>query len=59
MTTPHVLHWDILMWNFDVEHVDLILRYNVQYRSSLSGLPILVPECSRKDQLGREACQRG
>ncbi len=24
------LHWVILRWNFDVEHVDMILRYNVQ-----------------------------
>ncbi len=23
MTKPHVLHWDILRWNFDVEHVDM------------------------------------
>ncbi len=47
MATPHALHWDILRQNFDVEHVDMILRYNVQYRGSLSGLPILVPECSK------------
>ncbi len=42
MTTPHALHWDILSRNFDVEHIDMILRHNVQYRGSLSGLPILV-----------------
>ncbi len=42
MTTPHALHWDILMWNLDVEHVDMILRHNVQYRGSLSVLPTLV-----------------
>ncbi len=59
MTTPHVLRWDILRWNFDVEHVDMVLRHNVQYRASLSGLPILVLEHSKRDQLGREACQRG
>ncbi len=40
-------HWNILRWNFGVEHVDMTLRYNVQYRASLSGLPILVPECSK------------
>ncbi len=34
MTTPHVLHWNILRWNFDVEHVDMIHRNNVQYRVS-------------------------
>ncbi len=59
MTTPHALQWDILRWNFDVEHLDMILRHNVEYRASLSGLPISVPECSKWDQLGREACQRG
>ncbi len=42
MTTPHALHWDILRWNFDVEHVAMILRYNVEYRGSLLGLPILM-----------------
>ncbi len=47
MTTPHALHWDILMWNFDVEHVDMILRHNVQYRGLLLGLPILLLECSK------------
>ncbi len=52
--------WDgILRWNFDVEHVDMILSHNVQYRASLSGLPILVPECSKGGHLEREACQRG
>ncbi len=59
MTTPHALHWDILRWNFDVEHIDMILRHNAQYRASLSGLPILVLECSKRDQLEREARQRG
>ncbi len=39
MTTPHPLHWDILRWNFEVEHVDMILRYNVQYRGSEMNLP--------------------
>ena len=58
MTTPHALHWDILRWNFDVEHVDMILRHNVEYRASLSGLPILLLECSKHDQLEREARQR-
>ena len=47
MTTPLALHSDILRWNFDVEHVDMILRHNGEYRASLSGLPILVPECSK------------
>ncbi len=32
MTTPHALHWDILRWNFEVEHVDMMLRHNVEYR---------------------------
>ncbi len=59
MTTPHALHWDILRWNFDVEHVDMVLRHNVQYKASLLGLPILVLECSKWDQLEREAHQRG
>ncbi len=45
--------------HFEVEHVDMTLRYNVQYRGSLLGLPILVPEWSKRDQLGREARQRG
>ena len=47
MTSPHTLHWDILRWNCDVEHIDLVLKHNVQYRSSLLGLPILVLECSK------------
>ncbi len=38
---------DILWRNFDVEHIDMILRPNVQYRGSMSGLPILVLECSK------------
>ncbi len=59
MTTPHALHWDILRWDFDVEHVATILTYNVPYRGSLSGLPILLLECSKQDQLEREARQRG
>ncbi len=59
MTTPHALHWDILRWNFDVEHLYMILRHSVQYRGLLLGLPILVLECSKWDQLEREACQRG
>ncbi len=49
MTTPHVLHWDILSRDFDVGRVEMILRHNVQYRGSLSGLPILVLECSKQD----------
>ena len=59
MTTPHALHWDILRWNFDVEHVDMILRHNGEYRVSLSELPILTSQCSKHDQLERETCQRG
>ncbi len=59
MTTPHALHWDILRWNFDVEHKDMILKHNDQYRGSLLGLPILVLKCSKQDQLEREALQRG
>ena len=59
MTSPHTLHWDILRWNFLVEHIDTILRHNVQFRGSLWGLSILVLECSNRDQLEREACQRG
>ncbi len=43
--------------DFEVEHVDMILRHNVEYRASLSGLPILVPECSKGGHLGREARQ--
>ncbi len=39
MTTPHALHWDILRWNFEVEHVDIILGHNVEYRGSLLWLP--------------------
>ncbi len=53
MTTLHVLQ------NFDVGHVDMILRYNVQYRTSLSGLPILLLEYSKQDQLEMEERQRG
>ncbi len=37
----------------------MILRHNVEYRASLSGLPILTSQCSKQDQLEREACQRG
>ncbi len=48
----------MLRWDFDVEHVDVILAHNVQYRGLLLGLPILVPECSKQDQLEREARQR-
>ena len=54
-----MLHWDILRRNFDVKQVDMILRHHVQYRDSLSGLPILGLECSKQDQLEREACQTG
>ncbi len=56
MTTPHALHSDILRWNFDVKHVDMILRYNVEFRASLPGLPILMSQCSTQDQLERKAC---
>ncbi len=31
----------------------MILRHNVQYRGSLLGLPIMVVECSKRDQLER------
>ncbi len=57
MTTPHALHSDILRWNFDVEHVDMILRHNVEYRASLSGLPILMSQCSKGGHLEGEARQ--
>ncbi len=40
--THHSLHWDILRWNFNVEHIEMILRHNVQYRGLLSGQPILM-----------------
>ncbi len=33
----------------------MVLGHNVQDRASLSGLPILVLECSKRDQLEREA----
>ena len=36
----------------------MILAHNVQYRGLLLGLPILVSECSKQDQLEREARQR-
>ncbi len=38
-------------WNFDVEHVDMMLRHKVEYTGSMSRLPILVPECSKGRQL--------
>ncbi len=41
----------MLKWNFDVEHVDVILGHNVQYAGSISRLPILVLECSKEDHL--------
>ncbi len=59
MTTPYALHWDILRWNFEVEHVAMILGHNVEDRGSLLWLPILLLECSKHDQLEREARQRG
>ncbi len=59
MTIPHALHSDILMWNFDVEHVAMILRHNVQYRAALPGLPILMSQCSKGGHLEREARQTG
>ncbi len=59
MTTPHALHSDILRWDFDVEHVAMILGHNVEYRASLSGLPILMSQCSKGGHLEREAHRRG
>ncbi len=50
MTSPHMLHWDVLSWSFEVEHVDMI-RQNVEYRGSMLGLPILVLGCSKPDPL--------
>ena len=40
MTTPHMLHWAILSWNFKLEHVDMILGRNVEYRHSMLGLVV-------------------
>ncbi len=44
------------MENFDAKHVDVILGHNVEYRSSMLRLPILVLECS-KGGLPGEGCQ--
>ncbi len=41
----------MLRWNFDVEHVDMILGHNVEYTGSMSRLPILVLECSKGGHL--------
>ena len=58
MTTPHTLHSDILSWNFEVEHIDMIHGHNIGYGGSMSGMPILVLQCSKWDQLEREAPNR-
>ncbi len=36
---------------FEVEHIDMILGHYSEYRHSMSGLPILVLECSKRDRL--------
>ncbi len=46
MTRPETLYCGMLRWNFDVEHIDVILGHNVEYTRSMSRLPILVLECS-------------
>ncbi len=51
MTRPETLYWSMLRWNFDVEHVDVILGHNVEYTGSMSRLPILVLECSKGGHL--------
>ncbi len=40
MTLFHLLHWNILEWNFDVERVDGILKRTVEHRGSMVRLPI-------------------
>ena len=47
MTSLHLLHWDVMRWNYDVEHIDMILGHNVQYKGLLLGLPMLVLEFSK------------
>ncbi len=59
MTTPHTLYWDILSWNFEVEDIDMILGHYIEYRGSMSQMPIWVLECSKLHQLEGEARQRG
>ncbi len=49
-------HFEMEFW---CGTLDMILRHNVEYRASLSGLPILVPEWSKGGHLEREARQRG
>ncbi len=39
-------YWDILRRNFAVEHIDMIVGHYIEYRGSMSGMPILVLECS-------------
>ncbi len=43
----------MLRWNFDVEHVDVILGHNVEYNGWMSRLPMLVLECSKGGHLER------
>ncbi len=31
MTAPPTLHWNMLRWDFDMEHVDVMLGHNVEY----------------------------
>ncbi len=49
------VHVDML----SMEHVDRILRHNVEYRGLLLWLPILQLGCWKHDQLEREARWRG
>ena len=41
----------MLRWDFGVEHVDVILGHNVEYTCSMSRLPILVLQCSKRSHL--------
>ena len=59
MSSPHTPYRNISTWNFAVEPTDVILRHNVQCRGSVSRLPILVLECSKRSQLRRVAHTRG
>ncbi len=36
-----------------MKHVDVILGHDVEYRDSMSRLPILVPECSKGSHMER------
>ncbi len=46
----------MLRWNFDAEHVYVILGRSVEYRGSKSRLTFKVPQCSKGGHL--EACQK-